>query len=290
MQMTREQLLEFLTRVVRDRRITERQAAELLLAFDEGRLDPADLPEEQEDDDLIIVLPWVVAALVILLRRLGYPANPQRLIIPPVAREALQEVLRAEFQVRSRALAAILHRTGDINAWQKGMADLIKRNMIESATVGAGRILTLAELRALEPMAEEQMAFLARFADRITIGNLMKKQFAINPDSVPANIRPMTFEAIAARSELYGRMGISFNAFFNELAAGYGPGWIVDYISMDDGGVCSNCIDNELRGPYLPNSGPFPAENCYGGSRCRCRREARFDPVAYARLTDKIAA
>lgn len=267
--MSREQLLAFLTRVVRDGRITERQAAELLLAFDEGRLDPSDLPEEQEDEDLILVLPWVVAILVLLLRRLGYPVNPRRLTIPSAARGALQEALRIDFKVRSRTLAAVLARTGDISAWQKGMAELIRRNMIENAVVGAGRILTASELSALTPLVQEQLAFLARFADDIVLAELIGK--------------PMSEGAIAARAELYGRMGLALDSFFEEFSKDYGPGWVVEYIAVDDGGTCGPC--HNAQDLYLPTEGPMPGEICYGGMRCRCTREVRYDPVAYARLT-----
>ncbi len=270
--MTRTELLAFLTRVVGDGLITERRAAELLLAFDNGTLDLDGLPEE-EDDDLFLVIPFVIGLLVILLRRLGYAANPRRLIIPDAAKAALREALRTEFQLRTRALAAALHRSGDVRAWQHGMAELIKRNLVENAIVGAGRNLTALELSQMTPMAQEQLAFLARFADAIALGRVTDN--------------PMSFAAIAARSDLYGRMGIAFNAFFEELSGDYGPGWVVQYIAIDDRGTCSAC--HGAQGLYLPSEGPMPGEICFGGMRCRCRRELRFDPGAYARLTGASA-
>lgn len=269
--MNRDDLLAFLTRCVRDRVITTRRAAELLLAFDEGRLDPVDLPDEQEDSDLVPVLLLAMAALIALLRRLGYSAT-QPLVIPAAAQDALKEALRIEFQVRSRALARVLQQSGDVSAWQSGMADLVKRNIVENAIVGAGRILTPAELTFLQPAAEEQLAFLARFADRIALQEMISA--------------PISEAQIAARSATYGRTGLAVNSLFSELAGNYGAGWVVEYVARDDRGTCSNC--HAAQGIYLPTEGPMVAEVCFGGLLCRCRREVRFDPAAYARLTGTI--
>jgi hypothetical protein len=269
--MTRAELLAFLTRCVRDGVITTRRAAELLLAFDNGTLDPVDLPTEQEDSDLVPVLLLATAALIALLHRLGYSVE-QLLVIPAAAQDALKEALRVEFQVRSRALARLLQQSGDVNAWQSGMADLVKRNIVESAIVGAGRILTPAELAFLQPAAEEQLAFIARFADRIALQEMVNA--------------PLSEAQIAARSETYGRTGLAVVALFNELSGDFGPGWVASYIALDDRGTCSNC--HGAQGDYEIGSGPMPGEICFGGMRCRCRREVRFDPAAYARLTGTI--
>ncbi len=64
-----------------------------------------------------------------------------------------------------------------------------------------------------------------------------------------------------------------------------GRGWVVDYISRDDVRTCTNCLEAQRQGPYLPGQGPMPGAVCLGRHRCRCRREYRYDPVMYARLT-----
>lgn len=265
--MTRDELLVFLARCVRDRLITERRAAELLLAFDNGTLNPAELPE-QEDSNLLPVLLLSTALLMRLLRRFGYSTR-QPLVIPHVAVGALKEALRLEFQARARVLAATLAGTDNIAAWQAAMANLIKQNMIENAIVGAGRALSAAEVVGLEHLALEQMAFLARFADEIALSRMMGAM--------------MSEAMIGARSELYGRMGLALSSYFTEQAGDYGPGWIVEYQAHDDENTCSACLAAE--GEYLPTEGPQIGEVCYGGMRCRCSRIARYDPVAYARLT-----
>jgi hypothetical protein len=285
--MTHDQLLVFVTRCVRDKVITERRAAELLLAFDRGKLDPADLPEDQEDSDLIPILLISTSLLIRLLRNLGYSVK-QPLAVPASATQGLKEALREEFKQQSRRLASTLALSGDVNAWQSGMADLIKRNMVENAIVGAGRMLTVDELALMQPAADEQMAFLARFADRIALGELNKKQFEIHPAAVAKDERPMSFEAIANRAEMYGRAGLALNSLFEEISGEFGTGWVVDYIALDDQSTCSAC--SGAQGSYLPESGPFPGDICFGGMRCRCRREVRFDPAAYAELTGAIAA
>lgn len=272
--MTRAEFLQFLTRVVRDGIITERQAAEFLLAFEHGTLDPSDLPTEQEDSDLAPVILLATAALVAIIRNLGYSASEIRLVIPDAIQTGLKEALRADFKTRSLARALQLERTGNIASWQRSMGNLIKRNVIENAMAGAGRALTPSEIVALRPMIVEQMAFLGRFADKIALGKVTGK--------------PMSVGAIAARAETYGRMGLAVESFFGELAADYGAGWIVEYRAMDDLHTCSNCIAAE--GIYLPTEGPQIGEVCFGGMRCRCSREVRYDPAAYAGLVGEVAA
>ena len=272
--MTRADLLQFLVRCVRDSILTERQAAELLQAFDEGTLDPADLPTQQEDSDLAPVILSATAALVAIIRRLGYPVSEIRLIIPDVVQTGLKEALRADFTARSRAIALQLERTGNVAAWQRSMGNLIKRNVVENAIAGAGRALTPSEIAALRPMIQEQMAFLGRFADKIALGKVTGK--------------PMSTGAIAARAETYGRMGLAVESFFKEASGDFGFGWVAEYIAVDDGGTCGPC--HAAQGDYLSGEGPHPGELCFGGMRCRCHREMRYDPASYTRLTGEVAA
>lgn len=273
--MTHDQLLAFLIRCVRDRVITERRAAELLLAFDRGELDPADLPEDQEDSNLIPILLLSTSLLIRLLRGLGYSVE-QPLVIPASATEGLKEALRLEFQQQARRLAAVLQASGDVNAWQSGMADLIKRNMVENAMVGAGRTLTPEELGMLQPAADEQMAFLARFADRIALDDMLGD--------------PMSEAEIGARSVLYGKAGITAGAVFDEMTANRGTGWVYYYISRDDFSTCSPCLAAEEAGPYLEGQGPYPGDVCLGGGYCRCVRQAVYDVGIALELEGEAAA
>lgn len=116
--------------------------------------------------------------------------------------------------------------------------------------------------------AQEQAGFLARFADEVAVSALLG--------------RPLSPEAVAARSALYGGAGRA--EFYRGKEIGQTGGWVIEYHARDDRHTCTPCLEAEEASPFLPGEGVFPGAVCRGRGRCRCRRVPRFDPITYDRL------
>lgn len=278
--MSREDLIALLFRLMDDGAIDEAQAEHLLEIFDAGEptgLEPPLAPEEVERgiDERI-----VLAALLFLALQMGHRRAEMAAQAPGLARQlgragqiALAERLQSAFEQEARELARRLV-AGEIPLaqWQRGMGDAVRRHLIAQSAAGRG-VLGEAELIRSQGLSVEEMAYLSRFADGIALARLQG-----NPWSLAQIQRRAASYGGTARGEFW--RGIEQAAIEDDpddLA-----GWVVDYISRDDPATCSPCLDADLDSPYLPGQGPYPGQVCLGGDNCRCIRELRWDPDAYA--------
>lgn len=264
--MDRAAFLAFLARAAADPniRLTEEEAASLLAAFDRGEIDarhvPLALPDAvrgvtREDLERAAL---TVAALGLLRGR----------------RERGRDRLRGRFIIEARAYAGAV-ASGDLTVaeWQGLSSDVTRDYTVEMAVLGAGSLAAaLTLLPSLNRSVQEQTAYLSRFADGVAAGSLLGMAWSVG--------------AIAARAALYA--GAGYGWFFRAQEASQGRvGYVVDWRAHDDDRTCQACLAAERDGPYLVGEGPMPGSVCYGGGRCRCTREARYDPDAYARLTKR---
>ena len=163
---------------------------------------------------------------------------------------------------------------GGIRQWTRRMGEAVRQNLLELAELGAGRALTSAELRRLREALLTEYAHLDRFADQIAFRALLG--------------RPMSKRQIRDRMRQYAGSGIGF--FYTFLEEQLGDGYVIDYVSNDDGGTCTPCLTADLNSPYLPTQGPMPGVVCVAHGKCRCERTPRFDPIAAQALGANIRA
>lgn len=257
--MTRDEFIELLARTVAEGWLSEDQATTLLQQFDADELIvgylPLGLNRAINDFDMDRAQLYVAKAGVLLLG----------------ATKAQQvELLQDWFIVEARTLAPLA--TTNVAGWQVGMRELIRAYLIQQTQMGLGRAIGPGEAEALFQTINEQLAYLSRFADEVAIRQLLEDA--------------LSELQIGARSELYGGMGRAL--WYQAEEATIADGWVVDYVSQDDKGVCDACVAADQASPYLPGSGPYPGSICFGKSRCRCRRVARYAPEAAARLRGLI--
>ena len=278
--MTRNQLLDFLTRSVRDELISESRAIEFLRQFDAGTLTldefplGADAGEQDEEDAALALIPWLISLglLSASIRRVN--RETQLRLIDLALRDAsdgarivMRDLLRERFKAEAASLAGRA-----LAGWQRRMTDLIRLNALEQWMLGAGHLPTAEDLALIEADIERQLAFLSRFADQNAIAK--------------ANGKPLSEQYIAMRSGLYGGTGYAefFKGAHSELLLTEPDlsNWVYYYVSVDDDGTCLPCLAAEAAGPYAGDDPamPYPGQVCLGGSRCRCTLEAVYDPAA----------
>ena len=270
--MTRDEFIDLLARLVADGDLTELDAQDLLAQFDAGEITdvPSVLPaseaiREPSDDNTGLA---IVALLILLTSRRQTVLRR----FAPITSLNLANAIQDTFASRVTALAGRL-ATGDLvlAQWQRTMLDEVEQHVLQQMFLANGReVLTAAQQARLRTIVAEQGAYLQRFADQAAL--------RIGQGT------PFTEGYIANRSALYG--GVGRGEFFrsSEEAADHGSGWVYDYDAVDDRNTCDPCFSAEQAGPYLAGEGPYPGSVCLGGGRCRCRRVARYDPAAYARL------
>lgn len=261
--MDRATFLAFLARAAADPniRLTEEEAASLLAAFDRGEIDARHLPLALPDAVQGITREDIERA-ALTLAALGLLRG---------SRERGRDRLRARFIVEARAYAeAVAAGELTVAEWQGLSRDTTRDYTVEMAVLGAGSAAAVALLPGLNRAAQEQTAYLSRFADGVAAGRLLGMAWSVG--------------AIAARAAMYA--GAGYGWFFRAKEAGQGRvGYVVEWRAHDDDRTCQACLAAERNGPYLVSEGPMPGSVCYGGGRCRCTRETRYDPDAYARLT-----
>ena len=279
--MTRDEFLVLLAESV-DRGVIGEDDARLLLAqFDAGALDANALPLALDDAVARMRTPVdadegdgdeALAALALLLALLGISRRQHMLgrRMEATQRRLARDALRVEWERAVNGLARELSATGDVAVWHANMTTEIRRYYVRQGTAGLGRTMTAAELARVDVALETQAGYLLRFAGdvsaRLGLGN------------------PLSEDYLAMRSRLYGGQGWAIWHQGNEVGDD-GPGWVVEYISQDDGGTCSSC--SAAQGYYLPGTGPWPGEICEGGSNCRCERVSVYAPDIWRGLTGR---
>jgi hypothetical protein len=279
--MERNELIDFLARLIADGVLDEEEAQDYIRQFDAGLLDDWQLPlapaQAIPSDDR-----GLIAALVLLLtagRHQGpggaQGGPPSRARLSPRSVDLAQ--LRFEGQMR---LAAGQFARGELTAqaWQATMNETLNRHLVAQALTGGGRrTLPAAMQRPVADALRTQSAYLSRFVDvavlRANLGS------------------PFSPEYLASRAALYSGAGRDLYFRADETArlldGRAGVGVVLYFRSRDDRGTCSNCLDADRASPYLPGSRhPIPGSStCQGYGNCRCRLEYVYDPAAYARLT-----
>lgn len=275
--MTREEYRRWLAYEVRRGNLDAATAAELLRRFDAGEIAGDSLmldaetvlrmarePAVEERDRTWLLL---LAALGLLaagrLRRVG-----ARLALHE--RRRLRDNLRRGWLLETVRLAAELAASGAVARWQMQMGATIRDYYMRQYMAGAGRALSEAETATLEARLRTQMAYLARFGADVHARAAMGQPYGAG--------------YVAGRSELYG--GGAWGLWHSAVDAEYAeqPGWVVDYVAVDDGHTCRDCRAAAALGPYLPGAAPLPGLICQGGSRCRCTLAYRWAPETYRRV------
>ena len=171
--------------------------------------------------------------------------------------ETLHERTHDRFARRVKKLAAaLIAGTLTLLAWHRLMRDEVKTHAIQQAIIGGGG--TLADTLRVSGLIRRETDYLSRFADEIAREGI-------------------TSPRLRARAEMYGGSGRA--VYYREKEEQYPPGYVIEYIAKDDDATCDPCTG--ATGFYLPGGGPFPGEVCFGRSRCRCTRVARFDEGRY---------
>jgi hypothetical protein len=188
--LTRDDLKRLLARAVRERAITEREAAEILAAFDAGTLDTERLPSElTRDGDLAAATAGAAVALALVLlartrtarRERGWTYDPEarryrtpagRTVTPERVRQQIDRVLdRAAVPMRqvSERLAA---RRISLADWYRQMEEMIAARHVAAAAAARGGIaqLTDADREWIRDRIEEQFRYLDRFGADIQSG------------------------------------------------------------------------------------------------------------------------
>ncbi len=274
--MTRDEYLLLLAEAVERGAITEDDARQLLALFDAGQLDPSRLPLTTDDALAAMRAPAdadegdgneALAALLLLLALLGLRQHWLGRQLDAATRRVARDALRLEWERTVARLARELAATGNVATWHAGMTTEIRRYYVRQMTAGLGRSLTAAELGQLEAVLEQQAGYLLRFASdaghRLALGN------------------PLGEGYLTQRSRMYGGQAWSLWHQGNEAGEDQ-PGWVAEYVAVDDAGTCSPC--SAAQGYYLPGTGPWPGEICDGGSNCRCERFVVYAPEIYRSL------
>lgn len=263
--MTRDQFAAALRLLVQRGRLTADEARTVLAAYDAGDIPPDMLPLEavaflglaQEDRREAV---WLALLALLAIRRTASKLRP------PQQRRA-REQLEVRFGETVRRIAA-RPLSGNLAAFQQGMGEAITTYTIALATAGAGQMLDNTQLGRAQDATRRNLIYLALFAAQI---------------AALAHLgRPMSYEAIATRSQLYGGMGIG--EYYRAKEDGAPPGWVCLWVARDDPRTCAACSSYSGQ-YYLPGTGPMPAADCYGRSRCRCERVLEWNPEQYYQLT-----
>lgn len=257
--MTEEEFVDLLTLLVERGDITEDEAQILLTAFVAGELFPSLLPLPPAQATAPVDEDHALELALLLLTLLG----DERW-------EYLRDSIRDGAEANVVRLAATLANSGDVRTWHEEMIRLITAYQYSMEAAG---------LRSLPSQIDEQGIGERR-------AGLLRWLYLFAGASMAAHYldRPYTAAYLANRSRNY--LAAGWASFFRnqELTVGNDYGLVVDYVARDDGGTCRPCSQAAADGPYLPGEGPYPGEVCDGGGNCRCYREIRYDPDAYARL------
>lgn len=162
---------------------------------------------------------------------------------------------------------------GNVDRFERAMLQAIRDDGMALAQLGAQGPMSAADIARVEQQLAFQQEKFRAFVNEVRLRELQTEVGA----------RPFSSRQIAARARLYS--GLPLGGFYGASEGRAGPGYVVDYISKDDSGTCSPCIEAEAEGPYLPGEGPMPGVVCLGKSRCRCVRNTYYDPEKYAALT-----
>lgn len=280
----RARVAEWLGRLVMDGLLTEDAAAELLRRYDAGEMpDGWELPLPPSagvtriDEGHVAEIVGGLLGLLFGLAR----SRTGRLVRPTITRytphTAQATTIQQAFEAQARQLAGQLAQgTLTPAAWQARMGVTIATHLAQQTMAGYGTpTLSAAQWQRLNGVMLEQAAYLSRYADQMVL-RLAQGQ-------------PLSEAYLANRSLAYGGVGrgLFFQAQEQALIDGdeLGYGWVIDYVSRDDAATCSNCLDAQRQGPYLPGQPhPLPGQVCLGRSRCRCRVEYRYDVRAYLAL------
>lgn len=263
----RQQVIALLARSVADGKLSEAQAAAILVAYDAGGV-PAALPIPAGESGQGLDEEEIALALLLLLALW----RQEGVSVPATfaARLFWARRLADGLQSDARLLAARLGR-GELSLaeWQRAGEQLIRRNLIQQARLGGGLRSARAGAQGLRAIYQEQAAYLGRFADEIAARGL-------------AGL-PLSEAQIAQRLGLYA--GAGYGQFFRGVETSGdvgGWGWVYRYEARDDNRTCYPCLDAE--GYYLAGDGPYPGEVCLGGGACRCSRTPEYNPEMYAAL------
>jgi hypothetical protein len=280
--MTREQLIATLERLQDEDAITQEEAALLLDAWDRDGLTEDDLSLTGEDARPDVTDALVLALLIALARFLdGTPrqssAVSDRLAEMDTAeKQAAYEAARDEREQAFREATAE-YKNGDITMreWHARMRDAVMAFGVEAAVIARGGPLLPEERGALQAEVDAQMGFLRRYADTAAVREALA-------DMEGAETAPLSEPQMQNRSSQYAYLGIA--VFWTSIAQEQRDGTIARYISQDDGGTCSPCLNADIGGPYLPENVPTPGVVCVANGRCRCTVEFEYAPEIAATL------
>jgi hypothetical protein len=198
--------------------------------------------------------------------------------MPPEEREELWNEARDEAEQQMDEITR-QYKAGDVTLreWHEGMRDAVRDFAAEAAMIGHAGILTAEERGALQADLDEQMGFLRRYADTVAVRAGVDEMDETDTTEVSEGL-------MLNRSSQYAMLGVA--AFWAALRdEESGDGIIARYISQDDGGTCSPCLDADISSPYLPDTVPTPGVVCVANGKCRCRVEFEFNPTVYAQLS-----
>lgn len=266
--MTREELIERLALLVEENKLSESEALNIISLYDQGAFDESILPMTREEERNILFTLLTISNTLYL--------------------NAAEEVRRQRSHQGTRfALVDLMHDSAigrgaplykanpDVARWHGQMMQLVRDHALSMAGAGLDRKLESFERSLLLDEVATQYAYLERFADEIAFRQLVG--------------RPLSQKQIEDRSKQYAGFGIGIFYTFAEQVYKI-PGYVVDYIDVDDGGTCVPCHQSGKEGPYLPGGGPMPGVVCVARGKCRCWRKVVFDPKRYRRLINEQVA
>jgi len=280
--MNREQLAETLGRLVREGTITQGDAALLLEAYDRGEISEEDLPltgdEARQDitEELVLALLLALARLLPETEDAAVAIQQELESSTTLQRQRLYEDARDDYEERM-AEATKAYKDGDITMreWHAEMRDAVVAFGVTAAIIARGGPLTAEERGALQADTDQQMGFLRRYADTAAVKEALD-------DIEDSEEVALSEGQMQNRSSQYAYLGIA--AFWTATADEQDDGMIARYISQDDGGTCSPCLEADFGGPYLPENVPTPGVVCVANGRCRCVVEYEFAPEVAATL------
>lgn len=299
--MNERQLLEILLRLVAASLLLQSEVRAILVAFRAGELGEAVLQalveaveSERADLSALAALAALSSALgdirgssirkAVRVRQVlgliergleagGAEAFQTLISVPFASRQAIMEtyldIAAKEFNRRARIIGNF---PDGIRRFEVAMRQAIREDVLAMAQLGGGAPLAAADIARIREALIFQNERLARFTREIAA-----RQALFDAGGRAA----MTELEIAARARMY--RGFVRAEFYRQAETDVEPGFVIEYVSLDDNGTCSPCIDAE--GFYLPGEGPLPGEVCLGHGHCRCRRNQIFDAALYAELS-----
>lgn len=268
----RQQLIELLSRLVSDGKITEPEAHNLLARYDAKEFGDLDLPlppaefvpmaDEHNDKDILLALVGIID-----LHPSDLSIKGRTLFV-----DEIQDVFIYMMESNAKRLVhGVLPKKQKIRYWQIDTLYQYKLHIIQQAMLGRGvDSLDDATTAQINDRMRTDAAYMSRFADEIALGVLTG---ALLSEAYIAN-----------RSAAYGGTGRGefYRGIDEAISSELGSGWVDEYVAVDDRHTCEPC--QQAQGFYLPSTGPYPGVICYGGGRCRCSRRPVYDPGMYARL------